>query len=338
MRTEDSGLDVLIEEITAGARGEEEQLGAFREAVAEHLPVISGATVVGEEVVVVDVEVDGSTSRRLVAICRRQGRDYPISLADVRFPPFSPLALLVAAYTRWARERAGALRTPIRRRRRGWVYPLQTEPDGVTARRLLDACRARPLRLQLVGTWEPAEQYWGEPGVPIEPELRPLIVAGPRPQCQLERVLPFGVDGRLGDPIATALELARGGRRREARGLLRSLVERDPRCLDAHVHLGNLTFRRSPRAALIHYQTAVAVGELALPRDFNGVLGWGQADNRPFLRGLHGLGLCLWRLGRLNEAAAVFDTLLWLDPGDSQGEICNLRSVRARTPWRSTSG
>ncbi len=338
MRTEDAGLDLLIQEITAGAGGEEEQLHAFREAVAEHLPVISGGTVVGEDVVVVEVEVDGGAPGRLVAICRRQGRDHPISLTDVRFPPFSPLALLVAAYTRWTKNRAGSLRTPIPQRRRGWTYPLRTEPAAPRARRLLEVCRGCPLRLQLVGTWEPAEQRWGEPGVPIEPELRPLIVAGPRPQCRLERMLPPPADARLDDPIAVALELARGGWRGEARRLLRSLVERDPRCLDAHVQLGNLAFARRPQAALVHYQTAVAVAELALPPEFNGVLGWEQVDNRPFLRGLHGLGLCWWRLGHLNQAAAVFDTLLWLDPGDGQGEICNLRHVRARTPWRSRPG
>ncbi|HLH69901.1 MAG TPA: hypothetical protein VKY90_12955 [Candidatus Dormibacteraeota bacterium] len=336
MRTEDPGLDVLIEEITAGTWGEEEQLDAFREAVAEHLPVLSGATVVGEEVTVVDVEVDRGASRRLVAICRRQGRDYAIALVDVRFPPFSPLALLAAAYARWSRERAGVLGLPAPRPRRSWVYPLRTRPDGAAARRLLEACRARPLRLQLVGVWEPTEHDWGEPGAPIAPELRPLIIAGPRPQCQLERVVPPGGEGDREDPIAVALGLVREGHRREARGLLRSLTEREPRCLEAHVLLGHLSFRRSPRAALLHYQTAVAVGELALPRGFNGVLGWGYVDNRPFLRGLHGVGLCSWRLGRLNEAAAVFDTLLWLDPGDNQGELCNLRNVRSRRPWRST--
>jgi hypothetical protein len=33
---------------------------------------------------------------------------------------------------------------------------------------------------------------------------------------------------------------------------------------------------------------------------------WGLIDNRPYLRCLHGKGLCLWRLGRVQEAAAVF--------------------------------
>jgi tetratricopeptide (TPR) repeat protein len=338
VRTEDLGLDVLIEEITAGARGEEEQLHAFREAVTEHLPVLSGATVVGEEVAVVDVEIDRSPSRRLVAVCRRQGRNYAIALTDVRFPPFSPLAPLVAAYARWNRERAGLLSMLGRRSRRGWAYPLRTWPDGRAARRLLEACRARPLRLHLVGIWEPAEHDWGEPGAPIAPELRPLIIAGPRPQCQLERASPLAEDGGGGDLIALAQGLVREDRRQEARGLLRALIEQEPRCLEAHVLLGNLSFRRSPRTALAHYQTAVAIAELALPRGFNGVLGWSCVDNRPFLRGLHGMGLCWWRLGHLNEAAAVFDTLLWLDPEDSQGELCNLRNVRARMPWRPTSG
>lgn len=39
--------------------------------------------------------------------------------------------------------------------------------------------------------------------------------------------------------------------------------------------------------------------------DFDGVLPWGCPDNRPILRCLHGLGLCLWRLGFLRGGHAV---------------------------------
>ena len=42
-------------------------------------------------------------------------------------------------------------------------------------------------------------------------------------------------------------------------------------------------------------------------------------DNRPFLRCLHGYGLCLWRLGLVDEALDVFDWMLWLNPTDNQG-------------------
>jgi tetratricopeptide (TPR) repeat protein len=56
-------------------------------------------------------------------------------------------------------------------------------------------------------------------------------------------------------------------------------------------------------------------------------------DNRPYLRCLHGYGLCLWRLNRFDEAAAVFTRMLWMNPSDNQGARFNLNEVRAGTPW-----
>jgi len=41
--------------------------------------------------------------------------------------------------------------------------------------------------------------------------------------------------------------------------------------------------------------------------------------NRPFLRCLHGCGLCLWRLGTLAAAQQVFERILSLNPNDDQG-------------------
>lgn len=61
------------------------------------------------------------------------------------------------------------------------------------------------------------------------------------------------------------------------------------------------------------------IGELSLPDGFDGVLLWGRLYNRPFLRCLHGFGLCLWRLGRTDEALAVFERILALNPDDNQG-------------------
>lgn len=47
------------------------------------------------------------------------------------------------------------------------------------------------------------------------------------------------------------------------------------------------------------------------------IRGW--INNRPFLRCMHGYGLCLWRLCRFEEAACIFDGMLWLNPSDNQG-------------------
>lgn len=113
------------------------------------------------------------------------------------------------------------------------------------------------------------------------------------------------------------------------------LLEKDLRCFDAHAHLGNFAFDRWPNDALRHYEAGVRIGELSLGKSFVGALPWGFIDNRPFLRCLHGYGLCLWRLGRLEEAAAEFERMLRFNPVDNQGARFLLRAVRAGEPWEA---
>ena len=118
---------------------------------------------------------------------------------------------------------------------------------------------------------------------------------------------------------------------------LNGLLIADLRCLDAHAHLGNLAFDRSPKTALRHYDIGRQIGELSLGPDFNGVLPWGLIDNRPYLRCVHGYGLCLWRLERFDEACVVFTRMLWLNPSDNQGARFNLRAVSAGSAWEAES-
>lgn len=82
-----------------------------------------------------------------------------------------------------------------------------------------------------------------------------------------------------------------------------------------------------------HKATDDNLGELSLSDDFNGVLHWGLIDNRPFLRCIHGYGLCLWRLGHFDDAERVFDRMLWLNPSDNQGVRFLIDDVRAGTAW-----
>jgi len=107
------------------------------------------------------------------------------------------------------------------------------------------------------------------------------------------------------------------------------------RCIDAHGHLGIIALKRDPQQALLHYEVAVGIGELSLPADFQGLLLWGHIYNRPFLRALHGQGLCLWRLGRLAEARRVFMRMLSLNPNDNQGVRMCLDDVARGRAWRS---
>jgi tetratricopeptide (TPR) repeat protein len=112
-----------------------------------------------------------------------------------------------------------------------------------------------------------------------------------------------------------------------------ALCQADLRCLDAHSHLGNLFFDLRPQQALRHYEVGMRIGELSLGNDFNGVLPWGYIDNRPFLRCFNGYGLCLWRLGRFDEAERVFDRMLWLNPSDNQGVRFIVDEVKAKRAW-----
>lgn len=44
-------------------------------------------------------------------------------------------------------------------------------------------------------------------------------------------------------------------------------------------------------------------------------------------------GLCRWCLKRLDESAAIFTCMLWMNPSDNQGARFNPEEVRAGTPW-----
>ncbi|MCX4247124.1 tetratricopeptide repeat protein [Paraliomyxa miuraensis] len=195
-----------------------------------------------------------------------------------------------------------------------------------------------PLELHAFGVWDPAHEYWGEPDeddvVPVEDWAKPIIARGPRPMFEMEQVLP-GSDPEDydTDPILEASDLRRGGDAAGAREILAGMLEADLRCLDAHAHLGNLLFDSSPGWALLHYEIGVRIGELSLGDGFDGVLAWGLVDNRPFLRCMQGLGLCLWRLRRWEEAERVLERMLWLNPSDNQGIRLILPEVQARETW-----
>jgi tetratricopeptide (TPR) repeat protein len=91
------------------------------------------------------------------------------------------------------------------------------------------------------------------------------------------------------------------------------------------------SFDYRPRSAIQHYEVGLRIGELSLGDGFTGVLPWGMIDNRPFLRCMHGYGLCLWRLGRFDEAEHIFQQLLWLNPSDNQGVRFLIDEVQAKT-------
>lgn len=222
------------------------------------------------------------------------------------------------------------------RPRKRWTYAKNPYLSGeITASRIdVPALGLTPLRLEEHGVWNPNEEYWGEPDEPLPEYARPIIDRGPRRLYEMEQVLPGDdPDNPDDDPIIQSSDLKDQGDFVGARKILMQLLDADLRCLDAHAHLGNLVFDARPEDAIKHYEMGMRIGELSLGAGFDGVLSWGWIDNRPFLRCMHGYGLCLWRLGKSGEAAAVFERMLWLNPSDNQGARFNLHWVRAGRSW-----
>ena len=202
-----------------------------------------------------------------------------------------------------------------------WTYGRTAYVSGEIESTRLDvaALELAPLRLKDRGLWEPAGHGWGESDEPLDDLARAMIAWGPRREYEMEQVLPGTKPGGYSDPICDSNDLKAAGDYVGARSMLMELCRADLRCLDAHNHLGNLLLDRLPAEAIRHYEVGVRIAELSLGERFDGLLPWGMIDNRPFLRCLRGFGLCKRRLGKLDEAARVFDRLLWFNPSDNQG-------------------
>jgi hypothetical protein len=226
------------------------------------------------------------------------------------------------------------------RARKQWRYAGHPYLSGEVEGRRLDAAALGlvPLGVEAREAWDPAREYWGEEDAPLEEWARSIVARGPRPAFEMERVrLGREPDDPFDDAILQASEL-RAEDPIGARKLLMDLLAADLRCLDAHAHLGNFAFDVAPEEAIRHYEVGLRVGELSLGDGFDGLLPWAHLGNRPFLRCLHGHGLCLWRLGRSDEAAAAFERLLGLDPADHQGVRFLLPAVRAGERWEDRHG
>jgi hypothetical protein len=320
-------LDDFIDEILVDAHSEHEQLTAFEQTFHNFGRFPIKARIVGTPVDVIKVEFEGNDRRGLTAVCRRDGESYRVALADLIPGPLTvETARLIAAYRRWLGlpGLAAPADVPLVT---AWVYePVASNP----------ATLARPLDLSPEGTWDPADQYWGEEGTELDPVYQRIIEAGPRPLFEMEQVIP-GTDAEHWDidPVADAAELHRAGYDREASRILQHLLSQDHRCIDAWVHLGNIAFAsKGPKAALDQYDTAVAIAEQSLPEGFSGVLPRGLIDNRPFHRALHGLGLCAWRQRRWTDAAVIFTNLAWIDGCQTWNAVECLRAVEAHERWR----
>lgn len=217
-----------------------------------------------------------------------------------------------------------------------WMYGgLRVEGVIESTRFDVKALKLVPLQLQECGLWKPEEHFWGDLGQPVEDWARPIIARGPRPAFEMEQVLPgTDIDDPFSDPIIESLDRLASGDAAGARQMLMDLCAADLRCLDAYAHLGNMVFDTRPSVAVRYYEAGVRIGELSLPKSFDGLLPWGRIDNRPFLRCMSGYGLCLWRMGSVAKARGIFERMLWLNPSDNQGVRILLADIRAGRRWR----
>jgi tetratricopeptide (TPR) repeat protein len=273
-----------------------------------------------------DDEVDLSKPVELVALavkeravrCRLLGSERIITLRASRLWEVVPGAIATV--------------TP----RKHWRYGGQPYLSGEIQSTRIDvkALDLVPLRLEEMGMWDPKEEYWGEDDGPIDEWAQAIIAYGPRPMFEMEQVLPGeDPDDPFNDPITRSNDLKDAGEGAEAIKILMELCRTDLRCLDAHSHLGNFVFDHHPQDAIRHYEVGLRIGELSLGDDITGVLPWDVIDNRPFLRCMHGYGLCLWRLERFDEAEQIFQQMLWLNPSDNQGVKFLIDGVKEKTAW-----
>ncbi len=269
------------------------------------------------------VELVALSVKKQAARCRLLGSDMLITLRASRLWEVVPGEIVTV------------------RPRKKWSYAGHPYLSGEieSSRIEVSALGLAPLGLEDMGMCDPGEHYWGEPDEPLDEWARPIIAHGPRPMFEMEQVIPGeDPDDPFEDPITRSNDFKGAGDYMEARKILMELCRSDLRCLDAHAHLGNMIFELRPEDAVRHYEVGIRIGELSLGFEFDPVLPWGLIDNRPFLRCMHGYGLCLWRLGRFHEAERVFHRMLWLNPTDNQGARFLIEGIRAGRTWEEYQG
>ncbi len=223
-----------------------------------------------------------------------------------------------------------------------WEFGTNTYISGSLINHRIDvhALDLIPLKLEKFDYWDPRKTF--EEGRDENDEIieesdeyyKAIIKAGKRPCYEMEQIVPGDTDLNADGPILDAIYYKNIGEIGMGQDILMDEIITDLRCLDAHAHLGNFLFDSRPEKALLHYEVGMKIGELSLPENFNGVLLWADVDNRPFLRCIHGYGLCLWKLRLFKEAERVFERMLWLNPPDNQGVRFVIYLVKDKKPWR----
>jgi tetratricopeptide (TPR) repeat protein len=164
--------------------------------------------------------------------------------------------------------------------------------------------------------------------------------AYPRPRGSRDRARSEDVRQAWGRYLFDqGMEWRWAGYDREAEAYYKETLRLDPGHADAWVHVGNIRFEDGHLCeALPLYERgeAAALERTIGDPDRYGAPYWLDLDSRPYMRALHGRGLCLYRLGRVDEAGQVFERMLELNPNDNQGVRFLLSDLKEGLTWEQS--
>ena len=125
-----------------------------------------------------------------------------------------------------------------------------------------------------------------------------------------------------------------------AEAYYKTALRLDPGHADAWAHVGNRRFEGGHLSeALTCYERGIAAAQgrtIGDPEAYAAPF-WLDIDSRPFMRALQGCGLCLWRMGRADEARRVFGRMLQLNPNDNQGVRFLLADLEEGLSWEESA-
>ena len=341
------GLDQLIEEITVDAYGDDEKLWAFRQAFEDGVSVPCDGFVIGEPVSIVRFDYDGNERRGLTALCQREdGSEYVVAASDVELPTRSSGARYLAAYRKWLGlpPSSPKVATASRHKRQHKVTTTDLDLSGRVELVALsikeNAVRSRLLKSDRIVTLR-ANRLW---------DLAPgeIVVVKPRKQWRYA-----GHPYLSGEIESTRIDVA-------ALGLVPLKLEDQGTWIPGEHYWGEEEepieewakpiIARGPRQMFEMEQVVPGrdpddpeSDPICESNDFKDNGDYGEARKilmelcQADLRCMHGLGLCLWRAGRFDEAERIFERMLWLNPSDNQGARFLLNEVRSKTTWEKSA-
>lgn len=159
-----------------------------------------------------------------------------------------------------------------------------------------------------------------------QPEARAVLEGMAREALGLAQAIREELDAREVDAaeaarreelLQQALEAIAHERFSAAERVLEAALDEFPDHHEYYNHLGLVAWERDDMARAERYYARAA--ELSLSQMTAMDLGWGHAHNRSYLRALEGQALCLYRVGQLDEAVELFETLAQTCVPDYQG-------------------